>query len=77
MIKCIGIVLYKAFEFIFADFLIFFYIESKLNSTTNYLNKLLYHFFMKILLIGNGAREHVIAETLKKNKTTILYSYLK
>jgi len=32
---------------------------------------------MKILLIGNGAREHVIAETLKKNKETILYSYLK
>ena len=32
---------------------------------------------MKILLIGNGAREHVIAETLKKNKDTILYSYLK
>ena len=32
---------------------------------------------VKILLIGNGAREHVIAETLKKNKQTILYSYLK
>ncbi|MEK6983025.1 MAG: phosphoribosylamine--glycine ligase [Nanoarchaeota archaeon] len=32
---------------------------------------------MKVLLIGNGAREHVIAETLKKNKETILYSYLK
>ena len=32
---------------------------------------------MKILLIGNGAREHVIAETLKKNKQTFLYSYLK
>lgn len=32
---------------------------------------------MKILLIGNGAREHVIAETLKKNKSAILYSYLK
>ena len=32
---------------------------------------------MKILLIGNGAREHVIAETLKKNKSTILYSYIK
>ncbi|MBI2558429.1 phosphoribosylamine--glycine ligase [Candidatus Woesearchaeota archaeon] len=32
---------------------------------------------MKVLLIGSGAREHVIAETLKKNKQTILYSYLK
>lgn len=32
---------------------------------------------MKILLIGNGAREHCIAETLKKNKQAILYSYLK
>ena len=32
---------------------------------------------MKILLIGNGAREHVIAETLCKNKETILFSYLK
>lgn len=32
---------------------------------------------MKILLIGNGAREHVIAETLCKNKGTILYSCLK
>ena len=32
---------------------------------------------IKVLLIGNGAREHVIAETLKKNKQTILYSYLK
>ncbi len=32
---------------------------------------------MKILLIGNGAREHVIAETLCKNKEAILYSYLK
>ncbi len=32
---------------------------------------------MKILLIGNGAREHVIAETLCKNKETILRSYLK
>ena len=31
----------------------------------------------KILLIGNGAREHCIAETLKKNKDTILYSYIK
>jgi len=33
--------------------------------------------FMKILLIGNGAREHCIAETLKKNKQSMLYSYLK
>lgn len=32
---------------------------------------------MKILLIGSGAREHIIAETLRKNKSTILYSYLK
>lgn len=32
---------------------------------------------MKILLIGNGAREHVIAETLCKNEGTTLYSYLK
>ena len=32
---------------------------------------------MKILLIGNGAREHCIAETLKKNNKTVLYSYLK
>ncbi|MBI2653814.1 phosphoribosylamine--glycine ligase [Candidatus Woesearchaeota archaeon] len=31
----------------------------------------------KILLIGNGARENVIAETLKKNNETVLYSYLK
>ncbi len=33
--------------------------------------------FMKILLVGNGAREHVIAETLKKSKEAMLYSYLK
>ncbi len=32
---------------------------------------------MKIVLIGHGAREHVIAETLKKNHYTTLYSYLK
>ncbi len=32
---------------------------------------------MRILLVGNGAREHVIAETLRKNKETRLYSYLK
>jgi len=32
---------------------------------------------MKILLIGNGAREHCIAETLKKNNEAVLYSYLK
>ncbi len=31
----------------------------------------------KILLIGNGAREHIIAETLKKNKEVKLCSYLK
>src|SRR3989338_5272488 len=32
---------------------------------------------MKILLIGNGAREHVIAETLKKSRNAKLFSYLK
>ena len=32
---------------------------------------------MKIMLIGNGAREHCIAETLKRNKQAVLYSYLK
>lgn len=32
---------------------------------------------MKVLLIGSGAREHAIAETLKKNNSIILYSYLK
>lgn len=32
---------------------------------------------MDILLVGNGAREHAVAETLRKNKETILYSYLK
>lgn len=32
---------------------------------------------VNILLIGNGAREHAIAETLKKNKETMLYSYIK
>ena len=32
---------------------------------------------MKVLLIGSGAREHVIAETLCKSKNTQLYSYLK
>ncbi len=32
---------------------------------------------MKILLIGNGAREHVIAETLKKNSNAQIYSCLK
>lgn len=32
---------------------------------------------MKILLIGSGAREHCIAETLKKNKKATLFSYLK
>ena len=32
---------------------------------------------VKILLIGSGAREHCIAETLKKNNETKLYSYLK
>jgi phosphoribosylamine--glycine ligase len=31
---------------------------------------------VKILLLGNGAREHVIAETLKKSNA-MLYSYLK
>ena len=32
---------------------------------------------MKILLIGSGAREHVIAETLRKNSEANLFSYLK
>ena len=32
---------------------------------------------MKILLIGNGAREHCIAEALRRNKETEVYSYLK
>jgi phosphoribosylamine-glycine ligase len=32
---------------------------------------------MKVLLIGNGAREHAIAETLKKSSQTALHSYLK
>ena len=31
----------------------------------------------KILLLGHGAREHVVAETLKKNKEAKLYSYMK
>src|SRR3989338_8608783 len=32
---------------------------------------------MKILLIGNGAREHAIAEAFKRNKDAKLFSYLK
>ena len=32
---------------------------------------------MKILLIGNGAREHAIAEALSKHKQARLFSYLK
>jgi phosphoribosylamine---glycine ligase len=32
---------------------------------------------MKILLFGNGAREHCIAEALRKNSQTEIYSYLK
>jgi len=61
-----------------AIFWVNFYIEyNAQETTTNYLNQSLYRFSMKILLIGNGAREHVIAETLKKSKDTILYSYLK
>lgn len=32
---------------------------------------------MKVLLIGNGAREHVIAETLRKNRQAQLFSYMK
>lgn len=31
----------------------------------------------KILLFGSGAREHCIAETMKRNKETELYSYIK
>ena len=32
---------------------------------------------MKILLIGNGAREHALAEAFKRNKDAKLFSYLK
>ncbi len=32
---------------------------------------------MNILLIGNGAREHVIAEAFKRNKSVKLYSFMK
>ena len=32
---------------------------------------------MKILLIGNGAREHCIAETFKKNPDNKIFSYIK
>ena len=32
---------------------------------------------MKILLVGNGAREHAIAEALKKNRQVQLFSYIK
>jgi len=32
---------------------------------------------MNILLIGNGAREHAIAEAMKKNKYSRLFSYMK
>ncbi len=32
---------------------------------------------MKILLLGNSAREHIIAETLCKNKSVRLFSYIK
>jgi len=32
---------------------------------------------INILLLGNGAREHCIAETLKKNEETAIYSYIK
>src|SRR3989338_10309491 len=51
--------------------------EDKIKTATNYLNKSLYHSSMKILLIGSGAREHCIAEALKKNKSALLYSYIK
>ena len=32
---------------------------------------------IKVLLIGHGAREHVIAETFKRNKNLELYSFMK
>ena len=32
---------------------------------------------MNILLVGNGAREHVIAESFKKNKDVKLFSFMK
>ncbi|MBW2976072.1 hypothetical protein KY347_01350 [Candidatus Woesearchaeota archaeon] len=32
---------------------------------------------MNILLVGHGAREHVIAETFRKNKAVKLYSFMK
>jgi phosphoribosylamine---glycine ligase len=32
---------------------------------------------MKILLIGHGAREHVIAETFRRNKSVSLFSFMK
>ena len=32
---------------------------------------------IRILLLGHGAREHVIAESLKKNPETELFSYMK
>ena len=31
----------------------------------------------RVLLIGNGAREHVIAETLKKNPSAEIFSFMK
>ena len=32
---------------------------------------------IKVLLVGHSARAHVIAETLKKNKTAKLFSFMK
>jgi phosphoribosylamine--glycine ligase len=31
----------------------------------------------RVLLIGHGAREHVVAESFKKNKDVVLYSFMK
>ena len=61
-------------------FWIIFYIENKLKNNNKLYKQITVTFkrdSMKIMLTGNGAREHCIAETLKKDKETKLYSYLK